>query len=200
MPVEGPDLAAFLVTQMDTLAMLARRLERAAEAERWTRRADRMLQDLLGHCWRGDRFVAMQSGSHRSPHQGDSLIPFAPLILGRRLPAEIARTLVTGLFESDRFLTGHGLASESPKSALYEPNGYWRGPIWAPPTHIIYDGLRQLGEDDHAREVARRFCETCRTSGFAENFNALTGEPLCDKAYTWTASVFLLLANDLLAD
>jgi putative isomerase len=63
---------------------------------------------------------------------------------------------------------------------------------------MIYDGLRQLGEDDHAQEVARRFCETCRTSGFAENFNALTGEPVGDKAYTWTASVFLLLANDLL--
>jgi hypothetical protein len=45
--------------------------------------------------------------------------------------------------------------------------------------------------------VARRFCETCRTSGFAENFDAITGAPLRDKAYTWTASVFLLLAHDL---
>lgn len=200
MPVEGPDLAAFLITQMDTLALLARRLGRAAEAKRWTQRGDRMLQDLLRHCWRGDRFVAMQSGSHRSPDKGDSLIPFTPLLLGRRLPAEITRTLVTRLFEPDRFLTAHGLATENLKSPLYEQNGWWRGGIWAPPTHMIYDGLRQLGEDDHAREVARRFCETCRTSGFAENFNALTGEPVGDKAYTWTASVFLLLANGLLTD
>jgi glycogen debranching enzyme len=80
---------------------------------------------------------------------------------------------------------------------LYEPDGYWRGPIWAPSTHIIYDGLRQLGEHDRALEVARRFCETCRTSGLPENFDALTGAPLRDKAYTWTASVFLLLAHDL---
>jgi hypothetical protein len=34
--------------------------------------------------------------------------------------------------------------------------------------------------------------------GLAENFDALTGAPLRDKAYTWTASVFLMLANDLL--
>jgi len=197
MPVEGPDLAAFLVTQMDTLSELARRLGRGADAKRWQRRADRMLRDMIRHCWRGDRFAAMQSGAHRMPEKGDSLIPFAPLILGRRLPPGIARTLVNGLFEPDRFLTAHGLATESPKSPLYEPDGYWRGPIWAPSTHIIYDGLRQLGEHDRALEVARRFCETCRTSGLPENFDALTGAPLRDKAYTWTASVFLLLAHDL---
>jgi hypothetical protein len=200
MPVEGPDLAAFLVTQMDTLALVARRLGRRADATRWQGRADRMLRDMIRHCWRGDRFVAMQSGTHRTPDKGDSLIPFAPLILGRRLPPEIARTLVAGLFQPNRFLTRYGLATENPKSARYESDGYWRGPIWAPSTYIIYDGLRQLGEHERAREVARRFCEMCRTSGFAENFDALTGRPLRDKAYTWTASVFLLLAQDLWAD
>jgi len=32
-------------------------------------------------------------------------------------------------------------------------------------------------------------------SGFAENFDALTGDGLRDRAYTWTASVYLLLAD-----
>jgi putative isomerase len=32
-------------------------------------------------------------------------------------------------------------------------------------------------------------------SGMAENYNALTGAGLRDRAYTWTASVFLLLAE-----
>ena len=31
-------------------------------------------------------------------------------------------------------------------------------------------------------------------SGFAENFDALTGEGLRDRAYTWTSSVWLILA------
>lgn len=53
------------------------------------------------------------------------------------------------------------------------------------------------GEQTLAREIARRFCRLCATSGFAENFDARTGQPLCDRAYTWTASVFLLLAERL---
>ncbi len=42
--------------------------------------------------------------------------------------------------------------------------------------------------------------DTCAVSGFAENFNAVTGDPLRDPAYTWTSSVFLTLAREFLAD
>lgn len=42
----------------------------------------------------------------------------------------------------------------------------------------------------------RRLCDK---SGFAECFDALTGAGQRDRAYTWTASIFLLLASDFLA-
>jgi hypothetical protein len=35
-------------------------------------------------------------------------------------------------------------------------------------------------------------------SGMAENYHALTGESLRDPAFTWTSSVFLLLAHELM--
>ena len=34
-------------------------------------------------------------------------------------------------------------------------------------------------------------------SGFAENFDAKTGNGLRDPEYTWTASAFLVLAHEL---
>ena len=34
----------------------------------------------------------------------------------------------------------------------------------------------------------------CESSGFAENFDAGTGAGLRDRAYTWTAAVYLLFA------
>ena len=44
--------------------------------------------------------------------------------------------------------------------------------------------------------MSRRFRKLCEKSGFAENFDAATGEGLRDRAYTWTASAYLLLAAD----
>ncbi|WP_245984053.1 hypothetical protein [Lentzea flaviverrucosa] len=42
-----------------------------------------------------------------------------------------------------------------------------------------------------------RFRATCEESGFAENFDALTGEGLRDRAYAWTAGAYLLLAGEV---
>lgn len=195
-PVEGPDLATFLIVQMDVLADLHRRLGNTVKSISWMRRADALVPKLLAHSWRGDRFVAPRSGDHALA-EGDSLVAFMPLLLGRRLPADVLRTLIAGLADPGRFLTRHGLATESPRSPLYRSNGYWRGPIWAPSTQLIVSALDGVGETKLAREVSRRFCTTFAKSGSAENYDALTGEGLCDRAYTWTASAFLTLAFSL---
>jgi glycogen debranching enzyme len=197
LPVESPDLAAFLVLQMDALALLARRLGRESDAAGWTSRADATLAAMLRHFWRGDRFVAVRGPDHRDI-ESESLLTYIPLVLGKRLPPEVFRKLVAGLLEKDRFLTEYGLASESLSSPRYEADGYWRGPIWAPPMLLIVDGLVGGGEAELARDLAGRYCRLFARSGAAENFNARTGEGLRDLAYTWTASVFLVLAGDYL--
>jgi glycogen debranching enzyme len=191
-PVETPDLAAFLVLQMETLATVARRLGKADEANGWDRESSALLTRLLDRLWRKDRFVALRGESHATVDT-DSLLPLVPLVLGRRLPPSVSSALVRRLRE--RFLTPHGLATEWPESQEYRSDGYWRGPIWAPSTYLMVDGLIDLGERGLAQEISRGFLAMASRSGMAECFDALTGQGLRDRAYTWTASVFLLLQN-----
>jgi len=188
--VESPDLAAFLVLQLEALAELATELGRPAD--RWKDERDTVLQALLDELWRGDRFVAVGALSRRDS-TGSSLLTVLPLVLGDRLPAAVREALVARLREH---LTDVGLATEPPTSDRYEPDGYWRGPIWAPSTALLEDGLRRSGEADLADLVSDRFRALCERSGFAENFDALTGQGLRDRAYTWTAAVYLLFAAD----
>jgi glycogen debranching enzyme len=96
----------------------------------------------------------------------------------------------------ERHLTAFGPATEPTDSPHYEDDGYWRGPIWAPSTALIEDGLRQSGFEDLADSVSERFRALCERSGFAENFDARTGDGLRDRAYTWTAAVYLTLSAD----
>jgi glycogen debranching enzyme len=196
LPVESPDLSAYLIIQMDVLADIAHRLGKPAESNEWKRRADELLKKLLAHSWRGDRFVAPHSGDHRFL-DSESLMLFLPIILGDRLPEQVRSNLLARLTEQGRYITAHGLASESLRSPFYEPNGYWLGPIWAPSTMIITEGLLAVGEKQLARQLRRDFCEMVSDSGMAENFDAITGEGLRDPAYTWTSSVFLIFAHEL---
>ncbi|MEU8865750.1 amylo-alpha-1,6-glucosidase [Streptomyces umbrinus] len=185
------DLAAFLILQLRELADLAAELDRPHEARRWTRTADTTQAALLDRLWTGERFVARGVDSDDT-WTSSSLLDLMPIVLGEHLPESVSSVLATHI---EAHLTPYGLATELPVSPHYRSDGYWRGPIWAPATVLIEDGLRRAGHQGLADEISARFRALCETYGFAENFDALTGTGLRDRAYTWTASSYLLLAE-----
>jgi glycogen debranching enzyme len=188
--VESPDLAAFLLLQLAELASLARELGRTSSE--WDIAARELESALLEELWTGDGFVA-RSVDDRTASGQTSLLTAMPIVLGERLPVDIAEKLAARIAQH---LTSWGPATELPDSPLYEADGYWRGPIWAPSTLLVEDGLRRAGHVELADEISRAFRAVCERSGFAENFDALTGSGLRDRAYTWTAAAYLVLAAD----
>ncbi|MGW1712867.1 amylo-alpha-1,6-glucosidase [Streptomyces sp. NPDC002156] len=185
------DLAAFLILQLRELAELATELGLTDEARHWARTADETQAAMLDELWTGERFVARGVHTTRT-WSTSSLLDLMPMVLGEHLPENVAKTLATRI---ETHLTSYGLATELPASPHYLADGYWRGPIWAPSTVLVEDGLRRAGQHRLADEISARFRALCETSGFAENFDALTGTGLRDRAYTWTASSYLLLAE-----
>ena len=189
--IEAPDLAAFLVLQMRELAHLGARLGYDSAEQSWTARADALRAAMLDQLWTDDRFAVRRPMSQRS-WSTSSLLLVMPIILGQELPEHISAVLAKRI---KNHLTPYGLATELPTSPHYSPDGYWRGPIWAPSTVLIEDGLRRAGHIRLADDISRRFRALCEKSGFAENFDAQTGAGLRDRAYTWTASSYLRLAG-----
>jgi putative isomerase len=192
-PLIAPDLAAFLVTQLEALELLATKLGMPHAAADWRRQANELLEALLEELWDGSRFVAKRALSNEISAD-ESLQYCLPIVLGERLPRSVCEALATKIKVT---LTPHGLPTEPVSSPKYERDGYWRGPIWAPSTYLICIGLERAGYLNLALEIARRFCAMCDQHGFAENFDAQNGVGLRDRSYTWTSSVFLLLAQQL---
>jgi len=188
--IESPDLAAFLLVQLDVLIALTNEL--GLDGADWARQREEVAAALLAELWDGDAFVA-RSATDARPSKTGSLLNLLPIVAGRRLPQEVTERLAA---EIERHLTLFGPATQLIDSAEYAADGYWRGPIWAPSTVLVEDGLRVSGYAGLADEVSRRFRLLCETSGFAENFDAVSGAGLRDRAYTWTASAYLLLARD----
>ncbi|MFF5978885.1 amylo-alpha-1,6-glucosidase [Streptomyces olindensis] len=185
------DLAAFLVLQLRELAALAAELGLPDEAGRWTRTAEETQAAMLDELWTGERFVARGVAGGRT-WGSSSLLDLMPMVLGEHLPESIGTALAARI---ETHLTAYGLATERPDSPHYLSDGYWRGPIWAPATVLVEDGLRRAGHHRLADDISARFRALCETHGFAENFDALTGTGLRDRAYTWTAAGYLLLAE-----
>ncbi len=188
--VQSADLAAFLVLQLRELETLATELGREAEAVAWSRAADDTLDAMCRLLWTDDRFHTRGVESGHT-WESASLLDLMAIVLGRELPPDIRAPLADRI---ETHLTQYGLATELPSSPHYQADGYWRGPIWAPATILVEDGLRRGGYTELADRISARFRRLCEKSGFAENFDAGTGTGLRDRAYTWTASSYLILA------
>ncbi len=195
-PIATPELQAFLILQMDVLSELAARLGNETAAAEWKQKSERLLDLTLNKLFTNDSPTVVKSGTHE-PVPNESLLPYVSIVLGEKLPEKIRRRMI-GVLKSGKFLSEHGFATEALLSPAYKSDGYWRGPIWAPSTMLLTDGLDRCGESGFAREIARRFADMVRTSGFAENFDAVSGKGLRDRAYTWTASAFLAMAHEYL--
>jgi glycogen debranching enzyme len=117
------------------------------------------------------QFISLTADSERIA-PGDSLINFMPVVLGKRLPKEILGPMVRSLMQPGRFLTDWSLATESVRSPFYNAEGYWRGPIWAPSTLLVWSGLHDAGYSAEAATVRERFLALCAKAGFSENFHA----------------------------
>ncbi len=195
---ETPELQAYLVLQMKALARVARQLDRADEASAWDRRAERHLAGLMSRFWDGEHFLVRPIGGNVIT-KPTSLLNLMPLVLGEYLPADVFARMADDL--TRRFLTPFGPATEAPTSPLYVPDGYWRGPVWAPSTYLLVDGLRRGGREDLAREIARRFSDlVAYAGGHYENYDALGGTGLRTRGFAWTSAVDLLLMHEYLVD
>lgn len=204
-PLHAPDLAAYLVVQMDALARLAALLGRPQESTCWTQRADALTGRLLDAYWDGQRFVALQGDGPQTAVAAESLQSYMPLVLGSRLPADIRAKLVAGLQAPGKFMTPYGLASEAMDSPYFELSYAWtRGSINAPNQFLTVLALDSCGETALATRIATAYCANVEKHGPHQHFNPFTGQPLTPFGFFglhyqpwtgWAAGVFAALAG-----
>ena len=192
-PVESPDLPTFLILCLECLATLSKKLGYSYETQQFVDKSTQLFTLLMDNLYNGSTFICRKWDSDKNAWYdvpNSSLIQFMPLLLGNRLQKSIADKLVS-LLQSGGYITQWGLATESIHSSYYRSNGYWRGPIWAPTTFLIWDGLCRQNQCTLAQQIAEKFITLAQVNGLAENYDAIHGNGLCDRAFTWTSATYI---------
>ena len=131
----------------------------------------------------------------RSYHTGKPiLVPtiatFMPLFAGTASPAraeQLRRLLRTGV----TFGADYPVPVVPVSSPLFEPNRYWRGPVWINFNWFIIRGLERYGFTEDAERLRQSTLGLVEQSGFREYFNPLTGDGLGGENFSWTAALTL---------
>jgi mannosylglycerate hydrolase MGH1-like protein len=118
----------------------------------------------------------------------------APLALPD-LPEEIGRRLVEEhLLAADEFLTPVAPPSVAVSEPSYEPDGgrgpirrYWRGPTWVNTAWLVWLGMRRLGYDEEAEQLASGLIGAVEREGLREYYDPRNGKGLGAKDFAWSA-------------
>lgn len=115
---------------------------------------------------------------------------FAPLF-ARMLSHDEAKKLVDDyLLNPNEFMTPFMVptVAKSEKD-YYDPNGFWRGPVWIAINWFLYKGLMYYGFEDIAQKIKAESIALVEKNGFREHFNPETGEAQGAEEFTWAALV-----------
>jgi hypothetical protein len=152
------------VTNDDDLAGLGRDLADAVDA-RWDR--DRAT-------WVDDGPVAWTSGGIRTL---DALLPL--LVRPRR-------AAVAALTDPAALGAEYGPRGVHPDEPTFEAATYWRGPAWPQLTYLLWLAVTSSDDRSAAASLSRSMVAGAGASGFAEYWDADTGEALGAVPQSWT--------------
>ena len=83
----------------------------------------------------------------------------------------------------------YSVASTDPREALFEPQRYWRGPVWLHINWLIALGFKNCGDNNTAKIIKDKTEVLFRESKFYEYFNANTGVGCGGNDFSWTAAI-----------
>ena len=85
----------------------------------------------------------------------------------------------------------YGVPSMRVGAPGFEPQRYWRGPVWQHMNLLIEAGLREAGEAALADRVRHSSAALFERSGFHEYYDPLDGRGLGGTQFSWTAATWL---------
>ncbi|MCY4462478.1 MAG: hypothetical protein OXC26_19100 [Albidovulum sp.] len=89
----------------------------------------------------------------------------------------------------------YGIPSHDPDSSKFDPQRYWRGPVWPVINTLAGIGMAESGLKREAGAVREFTSELIRRNGFFEYYNPCDGSPAGGRDFTWTAAIWLAWAS-----
>lgn len=116
---------------------------------------------------------------------------------------EEAKQVIANMLDKDKFNTMMPLGTAAKDSLGFDESKYWRGPVWLDQAFYGVEALQNYGYYDEAVEMVEKMFHNAEglmgDGAIRENYNPLTGEGLHTKNFSWSASAYYLMYQNILA-
>ncbi len=191
-PIKSPDINAYLVVQMQSLAKISEIINKKPEAAAWQNKSNILQEKIIDYFW--DEV----EGSFRVFHDQQqihvsSVLNLFPIISGG-LGHCINQSILDHLNDPAEFGGEFIIPTVARNDPKFSPDSMWRGPVWVNINYLFIEALIQLDKIEFAEMLIKKTLDIINDNdGIYEYYNATTGKPGMKAAvsFSWTAAVFI---------
>ena len=179
---------AILVENLVVLGRIAGHLSKHEDALKFTEASRRVADAMRERMFDGDLFWPTYSESYFKVKLKTWAI-FAPLYAGILSEDEAAKLVEEHLLNPSEFLSNFMLPTVAMNERTFDPQGFWRGPVWFASNWFVYRGLLRYDYQNIADRLLENSMELLEKSGFREYYHPDTGAGLGAHDFTWGALI-----------
>ncbi len=197
--VTAVDLNCYLNREMRMLARMAPVLGRLVEEPVWERRAREHEKLIYSRLYdHEDRLFYDRLVAEDKPHRVLTPASFMPLWCDIKLPKGLANDMIARyLINPKHFFGARPFPCVAYSDRRYDPEQWWRGPVWPNIAWAMTEILRIHGYERERQEAVRRLLDMMtQHQDLSELYSSSTGKPLGAAALGWTCAVLMLLCRD----
>ena len=183
---ESVDLNAYLYAEKAFLKSMAEVLGNNGDAKKYEKEADYVRE-----------YVSENMLDERSKGT-EGWIP----LWAKMSTKEQAEKVKDNMTDPDKFDTFVPLPTASKDNPKYNPDKYWRGPVWMDQALYGIEALQNYGFDKDAERMAKKLFNNAEglmgDGPIRENYNPETGKGLHTTNFSWSASAYYLMYQNTL--
>ena len=184
---------------MESFSSVLDALKMNDEASLMREEADKILQNLIQHCWNEERGLFFDLNVKKQGSEQihvKTITSLMPLML--KIPKDIKQSLISHLINPEEFWSKYPVPTVSMDEKTFNPKDVpllWRGPTWINTNFFLWNGLKRHKQIKTAEELVEKTLDLINKSGFREFYNPLTGEGGGAEKFGWSTLILLMNRN-----
>ncbi|HXS15029.1 MAG TPA: trehalase family glycosidase, partial [Candidatus Saccharimonadales bacterium] len=179
---------AIFVENLTIFSQIAQELSRKDDTEHILHKADEVKESMRNEMLEDGIFYPLYFDSQKTRYEKIKIKTwaiFAPLFGGIVTQKEADHLVETYLLNKESFETRYAVPTVSLEEPSFDPEGFWRGPVWMATNWILAKGLRRYGYDALAEKIKKESLLLIQKDGFREQFHPFSGKGLGAHNFTW---------------
>lgn len=204
---ESVDLNSYLYAEKKFLAKIAKLLNRSDDMIRYEEESIYVRDFIQKNMFDNETGFYYDIDLHsKKPlvERGKGIEGLIPLWAGAA-SEEQAEIVKNAAVNEEKFNTTVPFPTASKDNNRYNPEKYWRGPVWLDQAYFAIEGLKNYGYKEEGNSLAEKIVNNAKgimVDGevIRENYNPESGQGLHCTNFSWSAGMVYLLCREYLGD